>query len=86
MINKYICENHREIKEFCTAIKKSIKSDYQSKSDLDFQPIVEALNQIQKRANEAWKQGKRMEARMARYREAIEDLGFERKETKRRRK
>jgi predicted Zn-ribbon and HTH transcriptional regulator len=83
---EYICHRHDKVIKILDRTRDDIRSVLRYKnSDTDIEELYDFIDNIDSilydaisEVEEAKNSGERMEARLSRYREAIEDLGFTR--------
>lgn len=89
MKRKYLCDKHNYIIKELTSVQNDISLVLKQDRD-DIEILLETLEDIDNilydiiyEIEEAQECGEKMEARLCKYREAIEDLGFIRESYKR---
>ena len=73
-----LCTSHDTIKYWVRDVKKNLKKAIKDEDFSKLEGIIPVLNTILEETRVAKKKGLRMEARLQKYRNSIEALGFKR--------
>jgi allophanate hydrolase subunit 1 len=73
-----LCNSHDTISYWTRDVKKNLKKAIKDKDYSKLEELIPALNTILEETRVAKKKGLRMEARLQKYRNSIESLGFKR--------
>ena len=73
-----LCNSHDTIKYWTKDVKKNLKKAIKDKDFSKLEELIPTLNTILEETRIAKKKGLRMEARLQKYRNSVEALGFKR--------